>query len=150
MTILFRPIQSSDVNSVINLWQACGLTRPWNDPAADIALAQGRDTSDILVAANDSGIIASIMVGHDGHRAWVYYLAVRSDQRGKGIARIAMEAAEVWAKQRNMPKMHLMVRPENAAVIDLYHALGYENGETTMLQKWLDPAGEALFRRARS
>ena len=26
--------------TVIALWQACGLTRPWNDPAADIALAR--------------------------------------------------------------------------------------------------------------
>ncbi len=133
---------------VIALWQACGLTRPWNDPAADIALSRGRPSSDILVARDNGEVIATVMVGEDGHRAWVYYLAVTPARRRQGIARAAMTAAEDWATQRGMPKMHLMVRLENTAVIAFYQSLGYEDGACVMMQKWLDANSAALYRES--
>lgn len=145
----FRPMRAQEEGAVIALWQVCGLTRPWNDPSADIALARARENSDILVAEQAGILTVTVMIGHDGHRAWVYYLAVDPDHRRKGLARVAMDAAEEWARARGVPKMHLMVRPENRAVMSFYDALGYEVGATTLMQKWLDPARDALFRENR-
>ena len=56
-----------------------------------------------------------------------------------------MQVAEDWARERNVPKMHLMVRPENAAVIAFYEAIGYEDGTISVLQKWLDDDRAALY-----
>ena len=138
-------MRDADEPAVIALWQACGLTRPWNDPAADIALARGRSESDILVHRAGDFPVATIMVGHDGHRAWVYYLATHPDHRRKGLASAAMAAAEHWAIARGVPKMHLMIRPGNEAVIAFYEGLGYEDGNILVMQKWLDAERAALY-----
>ena len=53
-----------------------GLTRPWNDPNADIALALATPSSTVLAGRIDGRLVATAMVGSDGHRGWVYYLAV--------------------------------------------------------------------------
>lgn len=142
---LFAPMRAEDARAVIALWHLCGLTRPWNDPAADLALARGKASSDVLVHRAQGEPVASVMVGHDGHRAWVYYLATHPDHRRRGLARAAMAAAEAWAVARGVPKMHLMVRPDNAGVVAFYEALGYADGNILVLQRWLDPAREALY-----
>jgi hypothetical protein len=76
-----RPYRETDESGVIALWEACGLTRPWNAPAADIALLRGSGHGEILVAQEEGGVIGSVMVGHDGHRGWIYYLAVAPPRR---------------------------------------------------------------------
>jgi len=145
MTPMFEPMGDGDADAVIALWHICGLTRPWNDPAADIALARRSREADILVHREEGTPIVTIMVGHDGHRAWVYYLATHPDHRRKGLARSAMAAAEDWAIARGVPKMHLMVRPGNEGVIAFYEALGYEDGTILVMQKWLDAERAALY-----
>ena len=80
------------------LWQRCGLTRPWNDPHADIALARRRDNSTVLIGRDNGAIVATVMVGHDGHRGWVYYVAVDPDGRKRGYGRAIMAAAEDWLR----------------------------------------------------
>ena len=55
----------ADVAAVIALWQACDLTRPWNDPTADIALARRGPNSTILIGRDGDAIVATVMVGHD-------------------------------------------------------------------------------------
>jgi len=141
----FDPMREGEETAIIALWTLCGLTRPWNDPAADIALARGRGASDVLVRRAGGAPVASVMVGHDGHRAWVYYLATHPDHRRRGLARAAMAAAERWARARGVPKMHLMVRPGNEGVIAFYEALGYLDGNVIMLQKWLNEERAALY-----
>ena len=63
-------ISDSDIAAVIALWQACGLTRPWNDPAADIAFARKGSNAAVLVGRDNDTIVATVLVGHDGHRGW--------------------------------------------------------------------------------
>jgi ribosomal protein S18 acetylase RimI-like enzyme len=131
-------IADGDVATVIALWQACGLTRPWNDPAADIALARRGPHSTVLIGRDGDAIVATAMVGHDGHRGWVYYVAADPDRRAKGYGRAIMNAAEDWLRAAGIPKLQLLVRRENAGVAAFYQSIGYEEAETVVFAKWLD------------
>jgi ribosomal protein S18 acetylase RimI-like enzyme len=137
-TLAIAPIVDADVARVVALWQACGLTRPWNDPAADIALARKGSNATVLVGRDDAAIVATVLVGHDGHRGWVYYLAVDPDRRAKGYGRVMMSAAESWLRERGLEKLQLMVRADNSQVKNFYQALGYAEQERVIYARWLD------------
>ena len=136
--LAIAPIADADVATVIGLWQACGLTRPWNDPAADIALARRGPNSTILIGRADSHIVATAMVGHDGHRGWVYYVATDPDRRAKGFGRAIMDAAEDWLRAAGIAKLQLLVRPENAGVAAFYQSIGFGEQNILFFTKWLD------------
>ena len=138
VSLTIDAISDADVEPVVALWQRCGLTRPWNDPHADIALARRRDNSTVLVGRDGSAIVATVMVGHDGHRGWVYYVAVDPDARGKGYGRTIMDAAEAWLRERGVQKVMLMVRQENTKVQAFYEQLGYDEQPRAIYAKWLD------------
>ena len=131
-------IADADVATVIALWQACGLTRPWNDPAADIALARRGAHSTVLIGRDDGAIVATAMVGHDGHRGWVYYVATDPKLRAKGYGRAIMNAAENWLRAAGVPKLQLLVRPENAGVAAFYQSIGFGEQKILFFAKWLD------------
>jgi hypothetical protein len=131
-------IADADVATVIALWQACGLTRPWNDPAADIALARREPNSTVLVGRHGEAIVATVMVGHDGHRGWVYYVATDPDRRAKGFGRAIINAAEAWLRAAGIPKLQLLVRPENAGVAAFYQSIGFGEQQILFFSKWLD------------
>jgi ribosomal protein S18 acetylase RimI-like enzyme len=132
------PIEESDIPDVIALWHRCGSTRPWNDPAGDIALARRGEHSTVLVGRHGGALVASVMVGHDGHRGWVYYVTVDPDRRYKSFGRAIMNAAEDWLRTRGILKLQLMVRKDNAKVQAFYESIGYYNQETVTFAKWLD------------
>jgi ribosomal protein S18 acetylase RimI-like enzyme len=131
-------IEDHDVAEVISLWQRCGSPRAWNDPASDIALARKGANSTILLARNHGVLVASVLVGHDGHRGWVYYVSVDPDHRFKGYGRVIMTAAEDWLRARGIAKLQLMVRGDNAQVHAFYEQLGYYDQERVTFAKWLD------------
>ncbi|MDE2376590.1 GNAT family acetyltransferase [Bradyrhizobium sp.] len=131
-------IADADIEAVVALWQRCGLTRPWNDPQADVALARRRDNSTVLVGREGGAIVATAMVGHDGHRGWVYYVAVDPERRGRGLGRLIMAAAEDWLRQAGILKLQLLVRRENAAAGAFYTSLGFAESTSVMFAKWLD------------
>ena len=131
-------IADADVATVIALWQACGLTRPWNDPASDIALARREPHSTVLIGRDGDAIVATAMVGYDGHRGWVYYVATDPDRRAKGYGRAIMNAAEDWLRAAGIAKLQLMVRRENAQAGAFYQSIGYAEAQTIVFAKWLD------------
>ena len=137
-TLDIADIADADVAAVIALWQACGLTRPWNDPTADIALARRGPNSTILIGRADNHIVATAMVGHDGHRGWVYYVATDPDRRAKGFGRAIMNAAEDWLRAAGIAKLQLLVRRENAKAGAFYQSIGYAEAQTIVFAKWLD------------
>jgi ribosomal protein S18 acetylase RimI-like enzyme len=130
-------LRPDEVDAAIALWEACDLTRPWNDPRSDAHRAFAGETSTILATREDGRLVATVMVGADGHRGWVYYLAVAPDRRKRGLGEAMMRAAEAWVAARGMPKMQLMVRIENAGAAGFYHAIGYETEERLLLAKRL-------------
>lgn len=142
MALEISDIIDADVDEIIALWQACDLTRPWNDPGLDIDFARRHENSDILVGriAGDTAIVASVMVGHDGHRGWVYYLAVSRDHQGGGFGREMMAVAEQWQRNRGIWKIQLMVRAGNTQVGAFYDRLDYGESDVRVLEKWLDPS----------
>jgi len=138
VALTVKPIEDSDVPEVIALWQRCGSTRPWNDPAADIALARKENNATVLLGRDDGVLVASVLVGHDGHRGWVYYVTVDPGHRFKGFGRAIMSAAEAWLRARGIEKLQLMVRGDNAKVHSFYQSLGYFEQERVVFAKWLD------------
>ena len=60
----------------VALWTEVGLTRPWNDPDEDLDRAVTGAASTILAQLDGGELLGTVMVGVDGHRAWMYYLAV--------------------------------------------------------------------------
>jgi hypothetical protein len=136
-------IEDADVTSVVTLWERCGLTRPWNDPVADIALARKGPNSTILLGREDETVVASAMVGHDGHRGWVYYVATDPERRGKGLGRAIMNAAEDWLRQAGIAKLQLLVRQDNAKASAFYETIGYDEAVVTVFAKWLDGREQA-------
>ena len=131
-------IRDADVAAVIALWQACGLTRPWNDPASDIALARREPHSTVLIGRDGGAIVATAMVGHDGHRGWVYYVATDPDRRAKGYGRAIMNAAEDWLRAAGIAKLQLLVRRENARAGAFYQSIGFGEQKILFFTKWLD------------
>ena len=131
-------MRDDEATAVTGLWHRCGLVVPWNDPAADLILARSVANAEILVLRLDGAVAASVMVGHDGHRGWGYYLSVDPDRRGRGLGRALMAAAEVWLANRQLPKMQLMIRPDNHAVRDFYVALGFAEKPRLVMDKWFD------------
>jgi len=132
-----RSIEDGDVEALVGLWDACGLIRPWNDPKADISLARSTATAEILIGLQDEELIASAMVGFDGHRGWVYYVAVHPDAQGTGAGRKIMDAAEEFLSDHGCPKAELIVRGSNKPVADFYEAIGYQQEDRMLLTKWL-------------
>ncbi|OYX69413.1 MAG: GNAT family acetyltransferase [Rhizobiales bacterium 32-66-11] len=132
-------MRDDDVDALVSLWERAGLVRPWNDPRADIALARRGPHSTILVA-RDAGdaVVGSVMVGHDGHRGWIYYLAVDPDLTRQGLGRALAHTAEDWLKARGVPKLMLLVRPENEQVRAFYAASGYIEEPRIIFTKRLD------------
>ena len=136
--LAIAPIADADIAAVADLWQRCGLTRPWNGPTDDIAFARRGPNSAVLVGRRDGAIVATVMVGHDGHRGWFYYLAVDPDLQGHGFGRAMTQAAEAWLMARGIAKAQLMVRADNDRVRAFYEALGYGEQERILFAKWLD------------
>jgi GNAT superfamily N-acetyltransferase len=124
--IAFRPLEDGDIGYVIALWTECGLVRPWNDPERDIAFARGRENSEILVGIAEEKLVSAVMVGHDGHRGWLYYVSVAPAIQGRGLGKATVRAAEAWLKERGIWAINLNIRSENAKVRAFYAALGYE------------------------
>ncbi|AMJ61754.1 GNAT family acetyltransferase [Bosea sp. PAMC 26642] len=136
---LIRDINEGDHDEVIALWRAAGVARSWNDPATDIAFACRDPHSTILVALQDGRVAATVMVGEDGHRGWVYYVAAAPEHQGAGLGRSVMAAAEAWLVKRGVWKLNLLVRGDNERVKRFYEHLGYTDTCSSCFQKVIGP-----------
>jgi len=134
-----RALTADERADAVDLWHRTGLTRPWNPPEEDFDRATTGTASAVLGGFADATLVATAMVGHDGHRGWVYYLAVDPDRRRGGLGRAMMAAAEAWVRAAGVPKLQLMVRSGNAGALGFYEALGFAVEETAVLSRWIGP-----------
>jgi len=136
--MLIRSFQPEDEAAVIALWARCGLTRPWNDPHKDIQRKLRVRPDLFLVGVLENEIVATAMVGYDGHRGWIYYLGVAPEQREHGLGRAIMEEAERLLREAGCPKINLQVRTSNEQAVAFYQRLGYGVDEVLSLGKRLE------------
>lgn len=126
-----RPFQPADRATVVDLWRRTDLTRPWNDPDRDIDRKLADSPWGLLVGDLDVGdgggprVVAAMLVGYDGHRGSVNYLAVDPEFQGRGLGHAMMDHAEALLLVRGCPKVNLQVRSENARVVAFYQRRGY-------------------------
>ncbi len=136
MTI--RPFSPADEASVIALWQSCELVRPWNDPRKDIARKLRVNPEWFLVAEREGRVVASIMIGYEGHRGWINYLAVEPASRRLGLGRALMEEAERILRAAGCPKISLQIRTANAGMRVFYERIGFAADDVVSLGKRLE------------
>ena len=122
-----RPFQEKDTQQVIELWQVCNLIRPWNNPEQDIIRKQQVSDQLFLVLECNDRIIGTVMGGYDGHRGFMNYLAINPKFRGNGYGSMLVTTIEDKLKALGCPKIHLLIRSDNAQVSDFYTNLDYEN-----------------------
>ncbi|MBI1312691.1 GNAT family acetyltransferase [bacterium] len=134
-----RPYTEADESAVIDLWNRCGLTRPWNDPGKDIARKLKVQSEWFLIGVLDKQIIATVMAGYDGHRGWINYLAVDPARRREGHGRTMMREAENVLLEFGCPKVNLQVRQDNLEAIAFYERIGFTQDAVVSLGKRLIP-----------
>lgn len=136
---VLREARAADREAIVGLWRAAGLlVNPLNDPQADFTRCRESGHGRVLLAEQAGEVVASVMVGHDGHRAWIWYLATHPDKRKRGLGRLLVRAAEDWARAQGLPKLQLLVRDTNTAAIGFYQRLGYLHEPREVLSRRLD------------
>ncbi len=134
-----RPYRSDDEDAVIALWGACGLVVPQNNPKRDIERKLKVNPEWFLVGEIHGEIVASCMVGYEGHRGWINYLAVHPDCRRRGLARRIMAEAERLLRNAGCPKINLQIRSTNTEVIEFYKGVGFRVDDVVSMGKRLEP-----------
>ena len=132
-----RVYRDTDEDQVVALWHACGLTKDYNPPAGDIAFCRATPTAELFVAEDDGRVVATAMTGHDGHRGWLYYVAVEPALRRTGLGRRMVARAEAWLAALGVRKVNLIIRETNTAVRGFYERLGYDVEPRTQMARWL-------------
>jgi ribosomal protein S18 acetylase RimI-like enzyme len=148
--LLIRNYEPEDEHVVVTLWDACNLRVPYNDVAWDIGFCRSSESnSRLFVGQLGRDVVSSVMVGHDGHRGWLYYVAVDPELRGRGYGRRMVKHAEDWLASLGVWKTHLLIRQTNSGMRAFYQALGYTVAPRIMMAKaiapspaFLDPLGE--------
>ena len=132
-----RPYRDLDREAVVDLWERCGLVVPHNDPVRDIEKKQQVNPEWFLVGEFEGRVVATCMVGYEGHRGWINYLAVSADHRRRGIASRLMQRAEEMLSGVGCPKINLQVRESNQEIIAFYEQMGYRIDRVVSLGKRL-------------
>ena len=138
-----RPFELDDEPAVIDLWEKCGLTRPWNDPKKDVQRKLRVQAETFLVGVVDGAVVATAMAGYDGHRGWINYLAVAPEHRRRGYGRAIVTEAERRLREAGCPKINVQVRSSNASAIEFYRAVGFAVDEVLSMGKRLEDDGPA-------
>jgi ribosomal protein S18 acetylase RimI-like enzyme len=132
-----RPFGESDRAQTVSLWERCGLIVPWNDPHADIDRKLRVQPELFLVGEIGGAVVATAMGGYDGHRGWVFYLAVDPALRRRGLGRMIMEHLEGLLRERGCPKINLEIRRSNLGVVRFYERIGYRDNDVVGMGKRL-------------
>lgn len=133
-----RKYRASDKEALITLWQAVFPNNaPHNDPAymVDAKLA----VDDLLFVAEESGVlVASCMAGYDGHRGWLYAVAVSPNQRGTGLGSEIVKQAVQALKAIGCIKVNLQIMPDNTQVAAFYESLGFAVEDRVSMSLFID------------
>jgi ribosomal protein S18 acetylase RimI-like enzyme len=136
-----RAYQESDLEPLLALVRAVFPDpAPHNEPQASILRKWNVDRELLLVGHSGATLVATAMGGWDGHRGWIYQVAVAQDARGQGHGRAIVEAIEARLRARGCPKLNLQVLGSNPAAVEFWRKLGYRVEERVSLGKLLEPS----------
>ena len=124
-------------DAVVDLWKRCNLVVPQNDPVEDIQRKIDFQPSLFLVALLNGTLIGSVMVGYEGHRGWLNYLAVLPDHQKQGYGRKLVERAIEELERLGCLKVNLQVRNSNISAVEFYKHLGFKEDDVVSLGKRL-------------
>jgi ribosomal protein S18 acetylase RimI-like enzyme len=137
-TVEIRAFTESDEDAVIDLWRAVALScAPHNDPATALRKKLAVDRDLLLVAEVGGTVVGTVMGSYDGHRGWVYAVAVRSDHRRRGIGSALMRRIEAALAERGCLKVNLQAVASNLGAVAFYETLGYSVEERVSMGKRL-------------
>lgn len=123
--------------AVVDLWKKCGLIVPQNDPVQDIRKKIDFQPDLFFVALLNDNVIGSIMVGYEGHRGWLNYLAVLPEHQNHGYGRKMVEKAVYELEKLDCGKINLQVRRSNVSAVEFYRHLGFKEDDVTSMGKRL-------------
>jgi ribosomal protein S18 acetylase RimI-like enzyme len=135
--MIIQPFSPEYEEDVLELWSRCNLLRPWNDPKKDIKRKLEVNPDLFLIGLIDRRVVASIMGGYEGHRGWIYYLAVDPLHEKRGLGKKITKTIEANLKALGCPKINVMVRHDNNAAIGFYQSIGYKLDEVITMSKRL-------------
>ena len=138
MNIIISEAQKRHTDDIVLVWEQTQLTRPWNDPVADVDLSLRAHSSILYVAENEEQVVGTVMAGYDGHRGWIYYLAVLPDYQGQGIGKKLYDMAHQWLKDQGAPKVHILIRDDNMTAVSFYERLGFEKSTSLLMGKVIE------------
>ncbi len=131
-----RPYQPKNEQAVVALWREIfAYGAPHNDPAFTISLKLRKDRDLFFVALDESTVIGTVMGGYDGHRGWIYLLAVAPGARRRGVGTALVRQVEGALRDVGCPKINLQVLPDNSQVIEFYRKLGFKVEERISMGK---------------
>jgi ribosomal protein S18 acetylase RimI-like enzyme len=120
-------------DAVVDLWNQCDLIVPQNDPVEDIQKKMDFQPELFFIALLNGQPVGSIMVGYEGHRGWINYLAVLPSFQKRGYGRKLVNRAIVELRKIGCLKINLQVRSANASVVEFYKHLGFEEEDRISL-----------------
>jgi ribosomal protein S18 acetylase RimI-like enzyme len=136
--MLIRPYEDADESPVISLWsEVLPNSAPHNDPATSLRKKLEFADDLLLVALVDEVVVGTVMGGYDGHRGWIYSVAVDPRHRRQGIGGALLRRMETLLGERGCLKLNLQVRASNTAVIGFYRQLGFAVEEIVSMGKRL-------------
>ena len=136
--LTIRAYCAADEQEVIALWIDCDLIKPWNNPVRDIQRKLLVNPEWFRVGVLEDRVVATVMVGYEGHRGWINYLAVSPHHRRRGFDRAMVAEAERLLREAGCPKVNLQVRETNQEVIAFYRSVGFSDDHVVSLGKRLE------------
>ena len=120
-----RKFQEGDRDALITFWERVFPDDPPHNAPAQVISAKLKVDDLIFVAERNHQIVGACMAGYDGHRGWLYAVAVSPEQRRHGIGTLLVITALEELKALGCIKVNLQIRPTNTAVAAFYEALGF-------------------------
>ena len=110
----------------ISLWERVfGYESAHNKPSLVLDKKLAVQDELLFLAFRDNKIVGTVMGGYDGHRGWLYSVAVHTDYRKLGIGSMLVKHVEQALESLGCMKINLQIMDGNEAVSAFYESLGY-------------------------
>lgn len=126
-----------DREALIQLWEKVFPDDPPHNAPAKV-IDEKLAVDDLIFVAKENGlIVGAAIAGYDGHRGWLYAVAVDQNQRKKGVGQLLVDTAVEALEEKGCLKVNLQIRSSNTAVIEFYESLGFKVEDRVSMGKRL-------------